>query len=118
MSERLIILGFALALIGFLVIALTIPTTEAGFVYVFPFFFVGDISGPFMIPILVSMLLMFTIFFFWLLRTSSPTEIEKYVKIAALCEYCGNPIPDDSAYCPSCGRPFREDSADSHEQMY
>ncbi|MFX1261547.1 MAG: zinc-ribbon domain-containing protein [Promethearchaeota archaeon] len=118
MSERLIILGFALALIGFLVIALTIPTTEAGFVYVFPFFFVGDISGPLMVTILVSMLLMFMIFFFWLLRASSPTEIEKYVKISSLCEHCSNPIPIGSSFCPSCGRPLGEDSTESYEKMY
>jgi hypothetical protein len=107
-----------LSLIGFLVIAFTIPTTEAGFVFVFPFFFVGDVSGPFMVPILMSMLLMFMIFFLWLLRASSYTEIERYMKTASRCEYCSNPIPVGSAFCPSCGRPLREDSGDSYEQMY
>ncbi|MFX0053784.1 MAG: zinc ribbon domain-containing protein [Promethearchaeota archaeon] len=118
MSERLIILGLVLALIGFLVIAITSSSTEVGFVFVFPFFFIGDVSEPFMAPILVSMLLMFMILFFWLLRASSYKEIEKYVKIASLCEYCSNPIPSGSAFCPSCGRPLREETADSDERMY
>jgi hypothetical protein len=107
-----------LAFIGFLVIAFTSSTTEAGFVFVFPFFFIGDVSGPFIVPILVSILLMFMIFFFWLLRAGSYKEIEKYVKITSLCEYCSNPIPDGSAFCPSCGSPLGEDPTDSYEPMY
>lgn len=71
-----------------------------------------------MIPILVSMLLMFIVFFFWLLKASSYKEIEKYVKITHLCEYCSNPIPSGSAFCPSCGRPIGEESADSDGRMY
>jgi len=71
-----------------------------------------------MVPILVSMLMMFIIFFFWVLKASSYKEIEKYVKIVSLCEYCTNPIPSGSTFCPSCGRPLRENSADGYESMY
>jgi hypothetical protein len=108
----------ALSLIGFLFIALVSSTGESGSVFFFPFFFIGDVSVPFVIPILLSMLLMLMIFFFWLLRASSYTEIEKYMKTASLCKYCSNPIPVGSSFCPSCGHPLGEDSTESNEQMY
>jgi hypothetical protein len=124
-SERLIFLGVLIAIIGFFIIAISGSSTEAGFFFIFPFFIIGDFSGPLMIIIAASITVMFLLFFFLPLRNltheledSRLNEVPKYVRIASQCEYCSRPIPEESTFCPSCGNPLRECSSDRYEPMY
>ncbi len=114
-----------MAIIGFLIIAMSSSSTEAGFFFIFPFFIIGDFSGPLMIIIAASIAVMFLLFFFLPLRNlshelmdSRQNEVPEYVRIVSQCEYCRRPIPEGSTFCPSCGNPLREDSSDRYEPTY
>jgi uncharacterized membrane protein len=114
-----------IAIIGFLIIAMASSSTEAGFFFIFPFFIIGDFSGPLMIVIVASIAVMFLLFFLLPLRRlshewedSRQNKVQKYVRITSQCEYCTRPIPEGSTFCPSCGNPLREDSSDRYEPMY
>ncbi|MHA2141120.1 MAG: zinc-ribbon domain-containing protein [Candidatus Thorarchaeota archaeon] len=41
-----------------------------------------------------------------------------YVRVTSVCDHCGTPIPERSAFCPSCGKSIREDTSDRYEPMY
>jgi len=107
--DQLLLLGFTLVIIGMTFIVLG-QDTSSGFVFVFPFIFIGDVTPLIIIPLLI---LCFVVIIF-LVRPIFSTIAgdgtideaafsNQYVRISELCMICGGPVPERSEYCPSCG---------------
>ena len=102
----LLIVGFVMLGIG----AALLSNSGEGVFFVFPFFFSGDTS--FLVPSLVIISLAIIMFFFWWSNSQYPEDARftKYqqprkgvLKIGSMCQFCGNPLPENAAFCSSCG---------------
>jgi hypothetical protein len=107
----MIMIGFIVLILGIIVLTLAGSDFEGGFVFIFPFFFFGDIGSLGIIPIigLVLFLVVTLILFYssWI-RFSNPDVISKemktYIKYDTYCTFCGEPMPKTARYCPTCGQ--------------
>lgn len=104
-------LGFILVMLGIIIIALSSSGFEGGFVFVFPFFFIGNIDSLGIIPILGIMVIMAVFFFLMItnwMRFMHPEKLigreETYIRYDATCIFCGENMPNTARYCPACGQ--------------
>ena len=111
----MIMVGFILVTIGITILVLASSGFEGGFVFVFPFFFFGNIGSSNIIPIvgLVLFLVVTFILFYsnWIRFPHSDgisEEMKMYIKYDAYCPYCGEAMPRNAKYCPTCGHVHEE----------
>ncbi|MFW9787639.1 MAG: zinc ribbon domain-containing protein [Candidatus Thorarchaeota archaeon] len=97
--------------IGFIILGLGVALLNRGdgtFFFVFPFFFVGDLA-----PILAVISLFVMMMCFWWVnkrwiedaRFAQPQGRPTYLRVSSICQFCGNPIPENAAFCSACGNP-------------
>jgi hypothetical protein len=107
-SQNTLIVGFLLIIIGIALLTLSSGNVENSVFFIFPFFFfsgsdpIGILFALAFALILLIVVIRSTSFF------SSSFENERrdqYLKVGAICAYCGEPMPSNSAFCPSCGNP-------------
>jgi hypothetical protein len=103
--------GFILVTIGITILALASSGFEGGFVFVFPFFFVGNIGYSNIIPIVgLALFLVVTFILFYINWIRFPQydviseEMKTYIKYDAYCAFCGEAMPKTARYCPICGQ--------------
>ncbi len=95
--EVFFVLGFVLIILGSII--LLFLSDVSGFVVIFPFFYFGDVEGPWSFYIMI----VFTIFF--LIMILNIYRIRNYSEgdIYKMCTECNRIIQRDSMYCPYCG---------------
>ncbi|MHA2078052.1 MAG: zinc ribbon domain-containing protein [Candidatus Thorarchaeota archaeon] len=101
----LLVVGFIMLGLG----ALLVTNSGSGGIFVFPFFFFGDLA---LAPIMVIFSLVIIVVFFWWANSNYPEDarFSKYeeprmgvLKIGSMCQVCGNPLPENASFCSSCG---------------
>ncbi|MHA2600651.1 MAG: zinc-ribbon domain-containing protein [Candidatus Thorarchaeota archaeon SMTZ1-83] len=116
--EILIIIGFVVLVIGFFILAFGTVGPGEGFVFVFPFFFFGNVDAL----VGLALFVVFLVVFLLSIRTSSfgsmpphqqvgTYETERYVRLTDICAFCEEAIPENATFCPSCGSPVPQRSA-------
>ncbi|MFX0045608.1 MAG: hypothetical protein ACFE8Z_07145, partial [Candidatus Hermodarchaeota archaeon] len=98
--EQLILIGFVVIVVGFLILGLGTVGSGEGFVFVFPFFFFGSVDAFVGLAVLVVFLAVFLIS----IRAScrSPLtdydqvrtyETQRYVRLTDICAFCEEAVP-------------------------
>lgn len=112
----MIMIGFIVLTLGIIVLTLAGSDFEGGFVFIFPFFFFGNIGSLSIIPIIglgLFLVVAFILFYSNWIRFSNPDviseEMETYIKYDAYCTFCGEAMPKTARYCPTCGQ-FHEEN--------
>ena len=108
--ELIIMLGFTLVTLGIIFLIVTTTSYEGGFVFVFPFFFTGNVDSI-GLAIIVGFLLLMTVFFFLMFNNfvnfTQPTtiseEMKTYIRYDTFCTFCGAAMSSDARFCPTCG---------------
>jgi len=98
--------------IGFIILGLGLALLNlgnGGTFFIFPFFFTGDFGLLFMISALFIMMMCF----WWVNKNwvgdarfdqfQEPRQV--FLRVSALCQQCGSPLPEGAVYCSSCGNP-------------
>ena len=106
--------------IGFIILGLGIALLNLGesvTFFVFPFFFAGDLAPVLMISTLFIMLMIcWGVNKKWVddARFDQPHEPRQaYLRVAASCQFCGNPLPENAAFCSSCGNSVNQEFGDN-----
>ena len=107
----LVLIGFAAIAAGFLLLALSDANLGGGFIFIFPFFFFGNMSPLWTIGLAFLFLFLMTLLLTvvtsrrmadW--ETSVPPAAERlYVPMVGRCSMCGAPLPEKASFCPRCG---------------
>jgi hypothetical protein len=93
---------------GIIMLAFSNFNFEGGFVFVFPFFFFGNVDSLGIVTI-IAILLFMTVFFILIVynwfsfKQPVSHDMKTYVKYDAFCPICGEALPRNARYCPSCG---------------
>jgi hypothetical protein len=110
-AQSLVMLGFAVIVVGILLLISPSLSGEGGFVFIFPFFF-GSVNP------LLALVIGFAFFFAVLLMMRSTlTKTEGmapyqggssrlFMPITGRCPMCGGPLPENASFCPHCGSPM------------
>jgi uncharacterized membrane protein len=108
--ELVIILGFIFVTLGITILSLSGSNYEEGFVFVFPFFFFGNVDSMVMLPIIglmflitISFILMFSNWMNLNRHATISNEIPTYVRYDSMCAFCGEQMPKTAKFCPACG---------------
>jgi len=110
----LVLVGFAVIGVGFLLLASSSADLGRGFVFVFPFFFFGNMGPSWAIGFAFLFLFLMTLLLTmaasrrmtdW--ETSIPPTTERlYMPMVGRCPVCGGPLPESASFCPRCGSPI------------
>jgi len=108
--ELVIVLGFILISLGVMVLVVSGSSFEGGFVFVFPFFFFGNIDSlsivsivGFAFFIVVLFILMFDNWFNFKHPDAISEGMKTYIRYDTICTFCGEAMPKTARYCPTCG---------------
>ncbi len=99
-------------------VALSTVGSGEGFVFVFPFFFFGNVDAFLGLAVIVVFLTAFLIS----IRASCVNsafereqlgtyETQRYVRLTGVCAFCEEAVPENATFCPSCGSPVPQRSA-------
>jgi len=114
----LVLIGFVVIAAGFLLLATSNADHVGGFVFVFPFFFFGNM-GPMWILGFAFLFLFFMTLILTMAasrrmadwQTSAPSATERlYMPKVGRCTVCGAPLPESASFCPRCGSPVDTES--------
>ncbi|MHA3963724.1 MAG: hypothetical protein AM325_009305 [Candidatus Thorarchaeota archaeon SMTZ1-45] len=101
--------------VGFIILGLGVALLNIGeesTFFIFPFFFTGPLAPVMMI----STLFVIMMCFWWVnknwVEDARYAQIDNsrlvYLRVNAVCRFCGNPLPENAVYCYSCGNSVEE----------
>ncbi len=117
-TESVILLGFMLVIIGFLILVTTM-NPSGFFFFVFPFFFFGNVTS--FSPIFLVILVVFSAICLYQLisfRSYTGTFRSNYgADQSRRCTQCRAPLPNNYNYCPICGMRYESHKTDSFDEF-
>ncbi|MHA1505814.1 MAG: hypothetical protein ACTSR0_01285 [Candidatus Asgardarchaeia archaeon] len=107
-GSLLIFLGLILSFLGAIILLIGEGFSGFFFVFPFPFFFFGDLSGfstwfLFLVYITVFSLILFSFFSYWRFFKHGFIERVPEEGLIKVCPRCGTHLPINARYCWNCG---------------
>lgn len=108
----IVILGFAVLVVGLFLLAIPGLGSGSTFVFVFPFFFGSTSPLMAMMIGLAVFLLMVSVVVLMIRQVWNPPLLRGgkdhvFVPVTGDCPVCGSSLPENASFCPHCGSPIQ-----------